>query len=108
MPDSTSISKSHDAQDALIRVATNEIGDFPDDRGESDSNSSKQASHDDEKGKGEDVEAQVSEKPSPVNEKTNLQDQTNLLPLKQLLVVFAGCSCALFCKCFSLFSSLQH
>ncbi|KAJ5223824.1 hypothetical protein N7468_008366 [Penicillium chermesinum] len=33
----------------------------------------------------------------PVNERTQLQDQTNLLPFKQVLVVFVGLSCALFC-----------
>ncbi|KAJ5606312.1 hypothetical protein N7510_009093 [Penicillium lagena] len=45
---------------------------------------------------------QVEAKPPPSapsdNEKTKLQDQTNLLPMKQLLVVFAGLSCALFCS----------
>lgn len=30
-----------------------------------------------------------------------LQDQTNLLPTKQVIVVFAGLSCALFCESFA-------
>lgn len=34
----------------------------------------------------------------PVEDKRKLQDQTNLLPFKQLLVVFLGLSCALFCQ----------
>lgn len=29
-----------------------------------------------------------------------LQDQTNLLPMRQLLVVFSGLSAAMFCKAF--------
>lgn len=33
-----------------------------------------------------------------VEDKHKLQDQTNLLPLKQLMVVFIGLSCALFCE----------
>lgn len=35
------------------------------------------------------------------NNKGKLQDQTNLLPFKQLMIVFVGLSCALFCKSFS-------
>lgn len=34
------------------------------------------------------------------DETHELQDQTNLLPFKQLLVVFGGLSCALFCMSF--------
>lgn len=36
--------------------------------------------------------------PSPALGSPRLQDQTVLLPFKQLLVVFMGLSCALFCK----------
>jgi hypothetical protein len=43
-------------------------------------------------------ETQTPKSVAPVNEKTTLQDQTNLLPVKQLLVVFVGLSCALFCE----------
>ena len=32
------------------------------------------------------------------NDKSKLQDQTNLLPFKQLMIVFVGLSCALFCE----------
>jgi hypothetical protein len=35
---------------------------------------------------------------TPENEKTKLQDQTNILPFKQLIIVFLGLSCALFCE----------
>lgn len=44
------------------------------------------------------VEAQQLASDNAVNEKIKLQDQTNLLPVKQLLIVFVGLSCALFCK----------
>lgn len=44
------------------------------------------------------VEAQTPPSAPSVNEKTKLQDQTNLLPIKQVLVVFTGLSCALFCE----------
>lgn len=32
------------------------------------------------------------------NEKTMLQDQTNLLPFRQLILVFVGLGCAVFCE----------
>ncbi|KAJ5814831.1 hypothetical protein N7474_006608 [Penicillium riverlandense] len=44
------------------------------------------------------AEAQTPPSAPTDNEKMKLQDQTNLLPMKQLLVVFAGLSCALFCS----------
>jgi hypothetical protein len=44
------------------------------------------------------VEAQQLPSNDTPNDKTKLQDQTNLLPVKQLLIVFVGLSCALFCK----------
>lgn len=34
----------------------------------------------------------------PVTDKHQLQDQTNLLPFKQVIVIFMGLSCALFCE----------
>ncbi|KAJ5729429.1 uncharacterized protein N7483_003937 [Penicillium malachiteum] len=43
------------------------------------------------------IEAQDTPKEPIANEKGKLQDQTNLLPIKQLLIVFVGLSCALFC-----------
>ncbi|KAJ5651367.1 uncharacterized protein N7484_005090 [Penicillium longicatenatum] len=43
------------------------------------------------------VEAQQLPSNDTPNDKTKLQDQTNLLPVKQLLIVFVGLSCALFC-----------
>lgn len=40
--------------------------------------------------------------PSPVDEKGDgrktLQDQTNLLPFRQLILVFVGLGCAVFCE----------
>jgi hypothetical protein len=33
-----------------------------------------------------------------IDGRSRLQDQSNLLPMKQLIVVFAGLSCALFCE----------
>lgn len=44
------------------------------------------------------AEAQQLPRDNAVNEKNSLQDQTNLLPVKQVLIVFVGLSCALFCK----------
>ncbi|OJJ45121.1 hypothetical protein ASPZODRAFT_18031 [Penicilliopsis zonata CBS 506.65] len=38
------------------------------------------------------------EQNSDENSNKKLQDQTNLLPVKQLLIVFTGLSCALFCS----------
>ncbi|KAH8669069.1 putative tetracycline efflux protein [Xylariales sp. PMI_506] len=43
------------------------------------------------------LEAEGLDPELPSDEKTKLQDQTNLLPFKQLIVVFLGLSCALFC-----------
>lgn len=42
--------------------------------------------------------AHPTEQMHPVDDKPKLQDQSNLLPMKQLIVVFAGLSCALFCQ----------
>lgn len=36
--------------------------------------------------------------PQSSSKSNTLQDQSNLLPMKQLIVVFAGLSCALFCE----------
>jgi hypothetical protein len=36
--------------------------------------------------------------PGTQSERNMLQDQSNRLPMKQLIVVFAGLSCALFCE----------
>jgi hypothetical protein len=46
-----------------------------------------------------DLEAQTpdSQAAAPDNE-TKLQDQTNILPFKQLAIVFLGLACALFCE----------
>ena len=43
-------------------------------------------------------EAEKGEIKAPAPDANKLQDQTNLLPVKQVLIVFAGLSCALFCK----------
>lgn len=44
------------------------------------------------------LEAQSYPEEPIVNDKTKLQDQTNLLPFKQVMVVFVGLSCALICR----------
>lgn len=50
----------------------------------------------------------ASEAPVPrVNDKHQLQDQTNLLPFKQVIVIFMGLSCALFCES-DYFNLLQY
>ena len=43
-------------------------------------------------------EAEKGEIKAPPPDANKLQDQTNLLPMKQVLIIFAGLSCALFCK----------
>jgi hypothetical protein len=57
-----------------------------------------QSQKDEANDKVENVKPEMLQPVAPVNEKTMLQDQTNLLPVKQLLVVFVGLSCALFCE----------
>jgi hypothetical protein len=57
-----------------------------------------QSQKDEANDKVENVKPEMPQPVAPVNEKTMLQDQTNLLPVKQLLVVFVGLSCALFCE----------
>jgi hypothetical protein len=47
--------------------------------------------------KGTDVEAQEEGQPGR-RKKLELQDQTNLLPARQVIIVFAGLSMALFCS----------
>lgn len=49
------------------------------------------------KGESQDVEAQAEGKEGK-RQKLILQDQTNLLPVRQVLVVFVGLSMALFCS----------
>lgn len=53
------------------------------------------------------AEEQVVGEPPSVVAQVKLQDQTNLLPFKQLIVVFVGLSCALFCKSWSSIAALQ-
>lgn len=43
-------------------------------------------------------EAQTVSPRQSIDGRARLQDQSNLLPMKQLIVVFAGLSCALFCE----------
>jgi hypothetical protein len=105
MDEPKSNSTSH-AQAAMIRIATNETSHTQDDAARNVLDPDDQNQKDDVKVEVGDVEVQTPVYAVPVNEKVMLQDQTNLLPLKQLLIVFAGLSCALFCKP-SLFS-LRH
>jgi hypothetical protein len=108
MDESDSKSNSH-ANHKVMDIAINEPSLSQDGEGETRSESSNDAQpqKDDAKADVRDVEVSMPEHAEPLNDKAKLQDQTNLLPLKQLLIVFAGLSCALFCKT-SLFVKTQE
>jgi hypothetical protein len=97
MEESDSKSTIH-AQDAMVRIATNETSHTQDRAANNAVNASDQNTKNDIDAEAGDVGTQTLELVTPADEKVKLQDQTNLLPLKQLLIVFAGLSCALFCK----------
>ncbi|OWZ71858.1 hypothetical protein AYX14_02739 [Cryptococcus neoformans] len=52
----------------------------------------------DNREQGKDEEAKIEGKKSGQKKKFELQDQTNLLPTKQVIFVFVGLTCALFCS----------
>ncbi|KAE9369700.1 putative tetracycline efflux protein [Stipitochalara longipes BDJ] len=85
-------------QGAIISVATNETFQGPDRAASNILTIDNQNQKDDKNVEVGDVEIYTPEQDLPASEKVKLQDQTNLLPLKQLLIVFAGLSCALFCS----------
>ncbi|WVQ85656.1 hypothetical protein IAT38_007822 [Cryptococcus sp. DSM 104549] len=114
---------SYHAQNALRRMATHETGEFVDerdgvDRGLHTHDEHEHEHHDDEShqavgkksggvgddekngGKDEEAEIEGEEKKSRFGKKkvVELQDQTNLLPTKQVIFVFCGLTCALFCS----------
>jgi hypothetical protein len=70
-----------------IEKIENEIGGKPSQNGQ-----------DEPKSESPDEEAQAVSPRQSIDGRTKLQDQSNLLPMKQLIVVFAGLSCALFCE----------
>lgn len=96
MDDSNSKPTSH-AHDAVVRIATNKISPTQDGTGKMILDTDGHNQMEDVNMEVSDVELQAPESTAPTDEKVKLQDQTNLLPLKQLLIVFAGLSCALFC-----------
>lgn len=120
-----STSGSYHAKNALRRMTTHETGEFVEDqdgKAEDDGlhthNEEHEHGHEEgdqehleqshktlrsEKGKednreqGKDEEAEIEGKKSG-KKKFELQDQTNLLPTKQVIFVFVGLTCALFCS----------
>lgn len=52
----------------------------------------------DNREQGKDEEAKIESEKSGQKKKFELQDQTNLLPTKQVIFVFVGLTCALFCS----------
>jgi hypothetical protein len=106
MDDSNSKSASH-SEDAVIRIATHEISPTQEGVAKISLNTNDQNLKNNTDVKVGDVEVQVPQPTAQADEKVKLQDQKNLLPLKQLLIVFAGLSCALFCKFIPLFDNLR-
>jgi len=106
MDESNTKSTFH-AQDAMVRIATNETTNHQDRAASNIVNTNDQDIKNVIEAEVGDVEAQTPELVAPSDEKVKLQDQTNLLPLKQLLIVFAGLSCALFCKFSILFQGAE-
>ena len=86
------------AQDAMVRIATNETSNTQDRPASNIVNTDEQDTKHEIESDVKDVKTQPPEPATSTSEKIKLQDQTNLLPLKQLLIVFAGLSCALFCE----------
>jgi hypothetical protein len=99
---------SFHARSALQRMATHETGDFADH--EEESHTEGLASHDEHEaggfGSGNDEEADIGvtsskdkeEETANIKKEVELQDQTNLLPIRQVIFVFIGLTCALFCS----------
>ena len=90
---------SQDVQDVLVRMAINGAPNSQEGAEGDESNTSDPHQNGEVKESMEVNEAETTPPPATViNEKTHLHDQTNLLPMKQLIVVFVGLSCALFCE----------
>lgn len=121
----TPSSHSFHAGHSLRRMATHETGEFVDVRqdgarmsthdeheaedGASVASASASASRGDARkldeeaaieshGAGASDSRDLSAKPDAADDKYALQDQTNLLPWKQVAVIFVGLNCALFCS----------
>lgn len=84
------VSNYEAAQVSLERMASQEVTPLADDT----ANSEEPSADDIESSPGSGA---IPPQGEPVNSRKKLEDQTNLLPRKQLIVVFSGLSCALFC-----------
>ena len=97
----TATNGSYHAQTSLRRMATHETGGYdhdehPDDGGRLDTHDEETSSdrHEESKVEGNaGAGEEKGKKKEPV-----LQDQTNLLPAKQIWLVFVGLTCAVFCS----------
>lgn len=104
-----STNNSFHAQNSLRRMATHETGHGIDedhdgnDRLDTHEEHSEHHDHDHgnlvKTGPGGDEESKIGAEENSEKKKTpELQDQTNLLPVKQVILVFVGLTCALFCS----------
>ncbi|KAK4689712.1 MFS transporter, DHA2 family, glioxin efflux transporter, partial [Tremellales sp. Uapishka_1] len=90
----SSTATSLHAQNALRRMATTETGEMEEaeveaqNRLDTHAEGEAEEDHDVEKTAGVDKKAKA----------VQLQDQTNLLPVKQVILIFCGLTCALFCS----------
>ncbi|ODO07242.1 tetracycline efflux protein [Cryptococcus wingfieldii CBS 7118] len=105
----TLTSGSAHAQSALRRMATHETGDYAegedrrpeglDTHDEDQEDNPRDVGRNSENPEGSDEEKNIEGKHSRGKKKeAELQDQTNLLPTKQVILVFCGLTCALFCS----------
>ena len=85
---------------SLRRMATHETGEHVtlEAHAEKDSRQSDEENQLGRNGSSEDTVAPIEEEKEGKKDKFELQDQTNLLPFKQLVLVFVGLSAALFCS----------
>jgi len=101
---------SYHAQNSLRRMATHETGELANhdeddsaealhthDEHEDEHESHTHNTHDEEANIGVQPNSQT-EKVEKVKKEVELQDQTNLLPIRQVIFVFIGLTCALFCS----------
>ncbi|KAL1410653.1 hypothetical protein Q8F55_004672 [Vanrija albida] len=103
-------SHSFHASHSLRRMATHETGEFvdvakdgarldPHDEGSEVGSVASRKVGDEEKAiEGAAAPTTTTPDEPPANDKYALQDQTNLLPWKQVAVIFVGLNCALFCS----------
>lgn len=99
--DSPASKATSPVQDVVARIGSNEITPFKNEKGNYKLHPVEQNEEEglkEEVGNNEPEVEKQQELSPPTDDKTTLQDQTNILPMKQLILVFVGLSCALFCS----------